>query len=146
MRVSCRRPLGLLLLTGLLLPLPSLRAEPAEASLGRKIANFRLKDTAGKTWALDDLKDRKAIVVLFVGTECPINNAYLPRLAEMQRDYAAKDVQFLAINANDQDTAARVAEHARTHAIPFPVLEDDGAAVADLFGAERTPEAFVLDA
>jgi peroxiredoxin len=141
-----RRSPALLLLTALLLPLPALRAEPAAASLGRKITNFRLRDTAGKAWALDDLKDRKAVVVLFLGTECPINNAYLPRLAEIQRDYAAKGVQFLAINANDQDTAERVAEHARKNALPFPVLKDQGAAVADRFGAERTPEAFVLDA
>ena len=29
---------------------------------------------------------------------------------------------------------------------PFPILRDEGAKVADLFAAERTPEVFVIDA
>jgi peroxiredoxin len=84
-------------------------------------------------------------VVLFVGTECPINNAFMPRLREMHREYAAKGVQFLAVNSNKQDTLERIAEHAKKHEIPFPVLRDPNNIVADRFGARRTPEAFVLD-
>jgi peroxiredoxin len=128
----------------LLLALRSPADPPEAASIGRKIPNFTLNDTAGKPCALDDFKDKKAVVVLFLGTECPINNAYLPRLAELHKEYAAKGVQFLAINANEPDTADRVAEHAKKHAIPFPVLKDEGG-VADLFAAARTPEAFLLD-
>ena len=48
--------------------------------------------------------------VVFLGTECPVNNAYLPRLAELHRTYAPRDVQFVAVNSNQQDSAARVAE------------------------------------
>jgi mono/diheme cytochrome c family protein len=51
----------------------------------------------------------------------------------------------LAINSNRQDTAERVAKHASEFALPFPVLKDDGTKVADQFGAQRTPEVFVLD-
>src|SRR5262249_42474464 len=36
-------------------------------------------------------------------------------------------------------------EHAKHYGLPFPVLHDEGAKVADRFAAERTPEAFVLD-
>jgi mono/diheme cytochrome c family protein len=85
-------------------------------------------------------------VVLFLGTECPINNAYMPRLGELYREYEAKGVAFVGINANQQDTAAAVARHAREYKLPFPVFKDDGSKVADLFAAERTPEAFLLDA
>src|SRR5262249_40350218 len=83
--------------------------------------------------------------VLFLGTECPINNLFLPRLAELHKEFAPKGVQFLAVNANRQDAAARVAEHARKHSLPFPVLKDEGNRLADRLGARRTPEAFVLD-
>ena len=41
-----------------------------------------LKDTKGETVTLAQFKDHKAVVVFFVGTECPINNAYAPRLAD----------------------------------------------------------------
>lgn len=116
-----------------------------EAPAGKKIAGFSLKDAAGKPVALADFKDRKAVVVLFLGTECPINNNYMPRLAELHKEYDAKGVQFLAVNSNTQDSAERIAEHAKKHAIPFPVLKDADAAVADQFGAQRTPTAFLLD-
>src|SRR5204863_5847403 len=86
----------------------ALGAEPkSSAPLGRKIDDFTLPDAAGKPWSLRTSPDAKAIVVLFLGTECPINNAYVPRLAELHKDYAGKGVQFVAINSNHQDTAER---------------------------------------
>lgn len=113
----------------------------------KPVGDFRLTDPRdGAVISLDGLKDKQAVVVVFVGTECPINNAYLPTLAALHQEYSSRGVQFLAVNSNLQDTPARVAEHARKGDIPFPVLKDPGSAVADLFGARRTPEVFLLDA
>jgi peroxiredoxin len=120
--------------------------EKAKSNIAKTIAVLDLKDTASKAWSLADLKGKKAVVVVFVGTECPINNAYMPRLAEMHKEYAEKGVQFLAINSNKQDTADKIAHHAKEYKIPFPVLIDANQAAADQFGARKTPEAFVLDA
>ncbi|MGL4549860.1 MAG: redoxin domain-containing protein, partial [Gemmataceae bacterium] len=53
-------------------------------------------------------------------------------------------VTFLGVNSNRQDTPADVAAHAKRAGLPFPVLKDPGAKVADRFAARRTPEAFVL--
>jgi peroxiredoxin len=96
--------------------------------------------------SLKQYTDKKAIVIVFVGTECPIANLYFPTLAEMHRAYSDKGVQFLAVNSNDQDGAAEVAAHARERKIPFPVLKDNEHKAADALGARRTPEAFLLDA
>src|SRR5207247_2647452 len=79
--------------------------------------------------------------VVFLGTQCPINNAFLPELARLHEEFSTKGVQFLGVNSNSQDTPGAVAEHARKHNLPFPVLKDVGNVVADHFGAERTPEA-----
>jgi peroxiredoxin len=136
--------LGYLALLMALAPLA--HADTPPSSVGKKIAGFTLKNTNGKDVALADFAEKKAIVVIFVGTECPINNAYFPHLIELQREYEGKGVQFLAINANRQDSAARVAEHARKFAVNFPVLKDEKNVIADRFGAARTPEAFLLDA
>ncbi len=138
--------LPLLLVAGLLPVSLPLRAEEAPtAQLGKVVADFALTDTAGKTWSLANHKDCKAVVVVFLGTECPINNAYLPRLNELAKEYAARGVTLVGINANSQDTAQRIADHAKKHALIFPVLRDADHAVADRFSARRTPEAFVLD-
>jgi peroxiredoxin len=111
----------------------------------RRVDNFSLRDPADKAVSLVDYKDRKAVVVVFIGTECTVSNAFMPRLAELSREYADRGVQFLAINSNAQDTPARVAGHAREHGLTFPVLKDPANVVADRFGAERTPSVFVLD-
>jgi peroxiredoxin/mono/diheme cytochrome c family protein len=115
------------------------------AKTPRRVRPFTLKDTAGKDWSLQDQQKKKVIVVVFLGTECTINNAYMPRLAELHKEYAPRGVAFAGINANSTDTPARVAAHAKDHSISFPVLKDTANVVADQFGARRTPEAFLLD-
>jgi peroxiredoxin len=126
--------------------IPLADAQTPAGNIGKKVTNFTLTDPRNQERIqLNGLKDQKAIVVLFLGTECPINNAYLPRLAKLHQEFAERKVQFVAINSNRQDPAERVAEHARKFAVPFPVLKDPGNVVADAFGAKRTPEAFVLD-
>lgn len=112
-------------------------ADPAPLS-------FKLNATDGKAWSLDECKS-KAVVILFLGTQCPINNAYMPRVVELEKTYRDKGVQFVAINANAHDTPARIQEHAKKHGLAFPVLRDEKASVAERFGAERHPTAFVLD-
>jgi len=117
----------------------------ARPAIGAKVADFTFQDIAGPSHSLYGYKDKKAIVLVFVGTECPIANLYLPRLAELHKQYAARGVQFLAVNANDQDSAAAVAAHARERKLPFTVCKDAEHKAADALGARRTPEVFVLD-
>jgi peroxiredoxin/mono/diheme cytochrome c family protein len=119
----------------LLLTSPALAVEP-----------FTLPDTAGKPVAPLGAKDQKALVVVFVGTECPINNAYMPRLVELNGTYKDKGIGVVAINSNQQDSPKAIAEHAKKYELSFPVLKDAQNVVADQFGAKRVPEAFLLDA
>src|SRR5262249_24778596 len=139
--------IGLLACVLAALPLTVARADaPPTVKIGQKIGGFTLKDTAGQPWSLDSAKAKKAVVVVFLGTECPINNAFIPRTIELHKTYEPRGVVFVAVNSNKHDSAARVAEHAKENAIFFPVLKDEGNVVADQFGAVRTPEACLLDA
>jgi peroxiredoxin/mono/diheme cytochrome c family protein len=108
--------------------------------------SFTLNDVAGHPVALGDFRDKKAIVLVFTGTECPVSNYYVLRLKELHKAYAPKGVQFLAINSNPQDAAGSVAQHAKKEGISFPVLKDADQKVAELVHAERTPEVVLLDA
>jgi peroxiredoxin/mono/diheme cytochrome c family protein len=129
--------------TALAVTLAALAAAPAE---GTPVPSFTLPDQHRRPRSLDAYKDKKAVVVVFLGTECPLANLYVPTLAELHKEYAPRGVQFLAVNANPQDSFVAVAAHAWERGIPFPVLKDyDQVALAAL-GARRTPEAFVLDA
>jgi thiol-disulfide isomerase/thioredoxin len=120
---------------------PWLPAPGAEQPL-----EFALKDPRdNRLVSFADLKTHKAVVLVFLGTECPLSNAYLPVLAGVHREYADKKVAFVGVNSNRQDTPDHVAAHARDQAVPFPVVKDPGNRLADRLGARRTPEAVVLD-
>src|ERR1700676_397036 len=100
---------GLLLLPALFLLFGHADDKPAPT---RKIDNFTLPDVDGKDWSLNTVKEKKAIVVVFIGLECPISNAYAPVLSELKKKYA-KDVQFLAIDSNSLDTVAKIKGHSK---------------------------------
>ncbi len=108
--------------------------------------SFSLKDVTGRLVALSDFKDKKVVVVVFTGTECPVSNFYLPSLKDLHDKFSPQGVQFLAVNSNPQDSLGEVARHAKQSGLPFPVLKDADQEVARLLAAERTPEAVVLDA
>jgi mono/diheme cytochrome c family protein/thiol-disulfide isomerase/thioredoxin len=96
--------------------------------------------------ALRQHSGEKATVVVFLGVECPVANAYLPRLNQLSAKYEPRGLKILGVNANSQDSAERVAQHAKEFQVRFPVVKDEGSRIADALRAERTPEAFLLDA
>jgi hypothetical protein len=68
----------------------------------------------------------------------------------LQRDYAGRKVQLVAINANDtvhypEDDFAGMVKRASLKEFPFPYLRDEDQSVAGAFGATHTPEFFVFD-
>jgi peroxiredoxin len=117
-------------------------ADPPD--VGSKVPDFQLNDASGKAVSLAGQKG-KAVVVIFTGTQCPLANLYLPRLAELHREFTPQGVAFLAVYSNLQDSVQRIAEQAKKQEILYPVLRDEGQTVATKFGAKRTPEVFVLD-
>ena len=107
--------------------------------------DIALPDATGKQLALSDFNEAKTLVVVFVGTQCPIGNAYVPLLGDLQKRYQDQSVQVIGINSNLSDSAESVARHIDEFKVGFPVLVDQHQIAVDLFGARRTPEVFLLD-
>src|SRR5215207_6909245 len=112
--------------TACLLVSMMLAADPADPSVAaaNKVEAFTLKDYRGAEYSLADWKDKKAVVVVFVGTECPLAARYGAKLGELAEKFKSSDVQFVAIDSNQQDSLLEIAHFARTHKIDFPVLKD----------------------
>src|SRR5436190_1399890 len=102
----------------LLLAAMSARAEEPTL-VGRQIDGFQLQDYLGTQHSLHDWHDKKAVVVAFLGTECPLAKLYAPRLQELAKQYEAKGVQFVAIDSNQQDSLAKMAKFAGDSRIEF---------------------------
>jgi peroxiredoxin len=130
----------------LLLPTVALASpEIKPVAIGTAVPGFTLRDYRGGERSLAEFADQKLIVVAFVGTECPVAKLYATRLVELAKDYEPKGVQFLAISSNQQDSISDLDRFAKEHKINFPILKDVKNVVADQFGAQRTPEIYVLD-
>lgn len=124
----------------------SSKDKPETVKLDTVVKNFSLKDVKGKSHALQQLSEKKtAVVVLFLATQCPIATDYAERIVALVDAYAERDVQFVGINSNRQETVEEIAEYSKKHGFEFPVLKDPGNKIADYFAARRTPEVFLLD-
>ncbi len=111
---------------------------------GDKVDDFTLKNYDGTSYTLGELKDSKAVVIMFWSCTCPNVQPYNDRINDFVIDYRSKGITFLAINANSTETMDQVSEHAKKNNYSFPVLKDVNNVVADKIGATRTPEVYVI--
>ena len=115
------------------------------ASADRRLESLTLTDCHGKARTLADCADKPILVIAFLGTECPLAKLYGGRLAELQQKYAARNVQFVGVDANRQDSLSNLTSYGRACKIGFPLFKDLNNKLADRLSATRTPEVFVLD-
>ena len=122
--------------------------EPQEkVELDAGVKDFTLKDADGAPHSLYVLSEEKSVtVVLFLATQCPASTDYVERIVALTKAYDDKNVQFIGINSNKQETVKEILEYNKKHGFEFPVLKDPENKIADYFGARRTPEVFLLDA
>jgi peroxiredoxin/mono/diheme cytochrome c family protein len=111
-----------------------------------KVALFKLRDYRGAESSLDQFAAKKVVVLAFIGCDCPVAKLYGPRLARLAKNYDAKGVQFLGIDANLQDGVSQIARFAKDAGLEFPILKDVNNVLADQLGVQRTTEVLVLDA
>ncbi len=113
-------------------------------AVGAKVNGFTVNDPSGNPAPFSTRRGGTTVVV-FIATKCPISNDYNERMKALYSDYGSKGVKFVFINSNATEPASEVAEHARANGFPFQVYKDPKNVVADQFGAQFTPEAYVID-
>lgn len=136
---------GLALIAALLVLKPGW---PRDASrvVGEQLADFTLRDLDGRALHLADFRDKKVLVLVYLGIDCPVGNLYVPRLLKLNARYRDRGVAFVGVNANAHESAKEIAAHVQEYGIDFPVLRDERNVLADRLRVERTCEAIVLDA
>src|ERR1051326_6258049 len=119
-------------------------AEP-DVKVGSKVGNLVFKDTRYLPRSLDDFKERRAFVLVFTTTGCPLVERYLTVLPRLETDFRPKGVQFLAVNVGADDSILDVATQAVEHEMEFPFIKDWDGTCAVKVGAARTPTVVILD-
>ena len=114
--------------------------------IGAAAPDFTLPDADGRAHPLASLKGKSGTLILFVATKCPVSNAYNARMQKLADDYRARGINVVGINSNVAEPGPEVKEHAAANGLTFPILKDPGNKIADSYGAQVTPEAYLLDA
>ena len=105
---------------------------------------FALRDTAGVVHRQDEWAMKRAVVVFFTTTDCPLSNQYVPEMNRIRSDYASRGVGFYAVQSDLTIADTDVRKHAEEFGFSFPVLFDTKQVLVRLAGATATPEAAVL--
>jgi len=119
--------------------------------LGTKAPDFRLPDTNGKNIvSLADLKNAKALLVVFLCNHCPYVKHIRAGLAQLAREYLPRGVATVGISSNDianypADSPAKMTEEAKAAGYVFPYLYDETQAVAKAYRAACTPDIYLFD-
>jgi peroxiredoxin len=118
--------------------------------LGTVAPSFRLPDTDGKIVSLDDFKGTPALLVAFICNHCPYVKHIRHDLARLAKEYQAKGVAVIGINANDvanypDDSPEMMARERVEVGYSFPYLYDETQKTAHAYKAACTPDFYVFD-
>lgn len=120
--------------------------------LGTKLIDSKLPDTvSGQELSLNELsQDKTATVIMFICNHCPFVILLHERLTQVIKEYSQKNIQFIAISANDaenfpQDAPDKMTELAKELGWEFPYLYDESQETAKAYKAACTPDFYIFD-
>lgn len=125
----------------------------SELEIGKSYPNGNQKmlDISGKEVCLNDVKGESGLLVIFSCNTCPYVKLSEARIKEMA-DLAKKNkIGVILVNSNeaqrnDEDSFEAMKKYAATQNYNFNYVVDKNSALADAFGATRTPHCFLFDA
>jgi peroxiredoxin len=111
---------------------------------GAAPVRFELRDTNGVTHTTTEWKNKRAVVLFFTMTDCPLANGYVPEMNRLRTIYEPQGVAFYAVQVDNTVSDAGVRKYAHEFQYSFPMLNDARLTLARLTGAKVTPEVAVL--
>ena len=101
-------------------------------------------DLAGRVLDPFDAADAKAIVFIFIGTDCPISNRYAPEIRRVEEEFARSGVRFWLVYADADTSSDTIRKHVKEYRLPQQVLRDPRHTLVRLAQARVTPEGAVF--
>ncbi len=119
--------------------------------IGDKAPDFVLKGIDGKLYTLNDFKDAKALLIIFICNHCPYVKAKQETIVNLQEKYKDKGLVIVGINSNEsenypEDSFDGMVQTAKEKNFNFVYLHDETQEVGKSYGASCTPDPFLFDA
>ena len=102
------------------------------------------RDLDGGT--VDPFATNRAVVLVFLRTDCPVSNGYAPELRRLRDAFAARDVGFWMVYPRTDEPSEAIRRQLAEHRLEGPALRDGDASLAKAARVRVTPEVAVFDA
>jgi peroxiredoxin len=108
-----------------------------------------LPGTDGKKHSLAELKDKEVVVLVFTCLSCPTAVDYEDRINALAKQHAGPDgkvaVVAVCVNQIEADRLPKLQARAKEKDFGFQYLSDESQKIAKNYGANFTPEFYVLN-
>lgn len=124
----------------------------ANITTGNALIDFNLPSTDDQACnAYQYLKGATALILVFTSSQCSYVQSWEGRINALAREYAPRDVRFLAIDSTGEvpfppNSADTMVGPVSQMTYIFPYLLDSNQEVAKAYGVQVTPEVFLFDA
>ncbi|MGZ8559224.1 MAG: redoxin family protein [Chitinophagaceae bacterium] len=113
-------------------------------------ADRKMKDISGKEVSFKDAMKKNGLLVMFSCNTCPVVKKYQSRTLETGKFAAANEIGVVLLNSNeatrnDGDSFDDMKEYGKNQGYSLNYVIDNNSAMANAFGATRTPEIFLFD-
>ena len=113
-------------------------------------ADKNMKDISGKEVSFKDAMKKNGLLVMFSCNTCPVVKKYQSRTLETGKFAAVNEIGVVLLNSNEAtrnngDSYNDMKEYGKKQGYPFHYVIDNNSAMANAFGATRTPEVFLFD-
>ena len=116
----------------------------AALKIGEAMPDFTLPDSSGKTVKLSEvLREKKLVLINFWATWCGPCRVEMPSFEQLYNEQKNNGFTILAI-AEDKERA-KVDQYLKEKPVSFPVLIDQGSALATQLKIESFPTTVLLD-
>jgi len=125
--------------------------EPLPIGAALPNAEKKMKDISGKEISFKDAMNKKGLLVMFSCNTCPVVQAYQSRTNEVCKYAKDKQIGVILLNSNEAyrnrgDSYSDMKDYANQQSYNWSYVVDANSAMANAFGATRTPECFLFNA
>lgn len=112
--------------------------------------DVKMLDVSGEKVSLDDVKKDNGVLVVFSSNTCPFVKKWEGRYNDLKAYAESNNVGMIVLNSNCQkrdgdDSYKAMQEKAENMGYDFHYVVDKGSKLANSFGGQTTPHAFLFD-
>jgi len=119
--------------------------QSSKVPIDAKVSDISFTTLQGNMHTLSVLLQQGPVVFVFLATECPVAQRYAMRLKRMNAEFADKNVTFVGIYSNENDSLEDVKAYIARAEYSFPIIKDTDGSLARGLGATMTPQAHLID-